>query len=120
MIRVANPPCSWGVIENLTGETAGYRRVLDEMAETGYVGTELGHLPWTQLLGGDTILTIPPAWQRWLNASGLTAWPPANWNRRAPSVGRCASSWPPTRTSGRRSAMPSCRTRIGRRAGPEP
>ncbi len=29
------------------------------------------HLPWTQLLGGDTILTIPPAWQRWLNASGL-------------------------------------------------
>ena len=29
------------------------------------------HLPWSQLLGGDTILTIPPAWQRWLNASGL-------------------------------------------------
>ena len=27
--------------------------------------------PWSQLLGGDTILTIPPAWQRWLNASGL-------------------------------------------------
>jgi len=33
MIRVANAPCSWGVIENLTGETAGYRRVLDEMEE---------------------------------------------------------------------------------------
>jgi transaldolase len=29
------------------------------------------HLAWTQLLGGDTILTIPPAWQRSLNASGL-------------------------------------------------
>jgi transaldolase len=29
------------------------------------------HLPWSQLLGGDTILTIPPAWQHWLNASGL-------------------------------------------------
>ncbi len=42
MIRVANAPCSWGVIENVAGETAGYGQVLDEMAETGYVGTELG------------------------------------------------------------------------------
>lgn len=42
MIRVANAPCSWGVIENVAGDTAGYRRVLDEMAETGYMGTELG------------------------------------------------------------------------------
>ena len=42
MIRVANAPCSWGVIENVAGETGGYRRVLDEMAETGYAGTELG------------------------------------------------------------------------------
>ena len=42
MIGVANAPCSWGVIENVTGDTAGYRRVLDEMAATGYTGTELG------------------------------------------------------------------------------
>jgi inosose dehydratase len=42
MIRVANAPCSWGVIENVEGETGGYRQVLDEMVETGYVGTELG------------------------------------------------------------------------------
>jgi inosose dehydratase len=42
MIRVANAPCSWGVIENVAGEIGGYRRVLDEMAETGYAGTELG------------------------------------------------------------------------------
>jgi inosose dehydratase len=42
MIRIANAPCSWGVIENVEGETGGYRQVLDEMAETGYVGTELG------------------------------------------------------------------------------
>ena len=42
MIRVANAPCSWGVIENVEGETGGYRQVLDEMAETGYSGTELG------------------------------------------------------------------------------
>jgi inosose dehydratase len=42
MIRVANAPCSWGVIENVAGETGGFRKVLDEMAETGYAGTELG------------------------------------------------------------------------------
>ena len=42
MIRVANAPCSWGVIENVGGDTGGYTRVLDEMQATGYVGTELG------------------------------------------------------------------------------
>lgn len=42
MIKVANAPCSWGVIENVEGETGGYRQVIDEMAETGYAGTELG------------------------------------------------------------------------------
>jgi inosose dehydratase len=42
VIRIANAPCSWGVIENVAGETRGYRQVLDEMAETGYDGTELG------------------------------------------------------------------------------
>lgn len=42
MIKVANAPCSWGVIENVEGERGGYRRVLDEMQATGYAGTELG------------------------------------------------------------------------------
>lgn len=43
MIHIANAPCSWGVLEfDLEGEAAGYARVLDEMAETGYSGTELG------------------------------------------------------------------------------
>ncbi len=43
-IRVGNAPCSWGALEfeGLEGESAGYRVVLDEMAETGYLGTELG------------------------------------------------------------------------------
>jgi inosose dehydratase len=41
-IRVGNAPCSWGVIENVAGERGGYARVLDEMQETGYEGTELG------------------------------------------------------------------------------
>jgi inosose dehydratase len=43
MMKVANAPCSWGVLEfDLEGEAAGFAQVLDEMAETGYAGTELG------------------------------------------------------------------------------
>lgn len=43
MIKIANAPCSWGVLEfDLEGETAGYAQVLDEMQATGYAGTELG------------------------------------------------------------------------------
>ena len=42
MIRVANAPCSWGVIENIEGERYDYSRVLDEIAASGYAGTELG------------------------------------------------------------------------------
>jgi inosose dehydratase len=42
MYRIANAPCSWGVIENIEGERYDYVRVLDELADTGYVGTELG------------------------------------------------------------------------------
>jgi inosose dehydratase len=42
MVRIANAPCSWGVIEGIEGQRDGYRRVIDEMRETGYVGTELG------------------------------------------------------------------------------
>ena len=41
-ISVGNAPCSWGVIENIEGSRGGYVQVLDEMAATGYAGTELG------------------------------------------------------------------------------
>lgn len=42
-IKIANAPCSWGVLEfDLEGKAAGYEQVLDEIAETGYEGTELG------------------------------------------------------------------------------
>lgn len=42
-IRIGNAPCSWGVLEfDLEGKAAGYAQVLDEMAELGYAGTELG------------------------------------------------------------------------------
>jgi inosose dehydratase len=43
-IRVANAPVSWGALEfdDLKGEQIGYARMLDELRETGYSGTELG------------------------------------------------------------------------------
>jgi inosose dehydratase len=43
MIKIANAPCSWGVLEfDLEGEAAGCSQVLDEMKAAGYNGTELG------------------------------------------------------------------------------
>ena len=44
MINIGNAPCSWGSLEfeGLTSEKLTYERVLNELAETGYVGTELG------------------------------------------------------------------------------
>ncbi len=42
-IKIANAPCSWGVLEfELEGKAISYEQVLDEIAETGYAGTELG------------------------------------------------------------------------------
>ncbi len=44
ILRVGNAPCSWGTLEfeEARGEQIGYSRMLDELAETGYTGTELG------------------------------------------------------------------------------
>ena len=43
MIAVANAPCSWGVLEfESKGASPGYEQVLDEIAASGYAGTELG------------------------------------------------------------------------------
>lgn len=41
-LRVANAPCSWGVLEFDLGTSYPYTQVLAEMRETGYEGTELG------------------------------------------------------------------------------
>ncbi len=42
-MRVANAPCSWGALEfDWAGPAPAFARVLDEMAATGYAGTELG------------------------------------------------------------------------------
>jgi inosose dehydratase len=43
-LLVGNAPCSWGTLEfaETKAEQIGYSRMLDELAETGYTGTELG------------------------------------------------------------------------------
>lgn len=43
MIKIANAPCSWGALEfDLEGNSPSFVRVLTEMKDTGYQGTELG------------------------------------------------------------------------------
>ena len=43
-LLVGNAPCSWGTLEfeEAKGEPVGYAQMLDELAATGYTGTELG------------------------------------------------------------------------------
>lgn len=43
-IRIGNAPCSWGSLEfeGMQGKAIGYAQMLDELAATGYRGTELG------------------------------------------------------------------------------
>jgi inosose dehydratase len=63
-IRIANAPCSWGVLEfDLPGKALSYGQVLDEIHDTGYVGTEFGD--WGFMPTG------PSALRRELDARGL-------------------------------------------------
>src|SRR5581483_9773798 len=43
-IRFGNAPCCWGALEFEEGKGKGipFSQMLDELAETGYTGTELG------------------------------------------------------------------------------
>ncbi len=55
---------------------AAFKRAYAIYRERGYRTRLLGgafrnHLPWSQLIGGDIVLTIPPAWQRLVNASSM-------------------------------------------------
>jgi inosose dehydratase len=63
MIRVANAPCSWGVLEFGETSSAPVDQVLDEIRETGYAGTELGDWGFMP--------TDPDALSRTLAARGL-------------------------------------------------
>jgi inosose dehydratase len=64
-LLVGNAPCSWGTLEfeGTGGEPIGFGRMLDELAETGYTGTELGD--WGYLP------TDPPALRHELSRRGL-------------------------------------------------
>jgi inosose dehydratase len=44
LFHVGNAPCSWGTLEfeETKGEQVPFDRMLDELVETGYTGTELG------------------------------------------------------------------------------
>jgi inosose dehydratase len=66
MLRVANAPCSWGTLEfeGMQGERIGYAQMLNELAETGYVGTELGDWGFMP--------TEPPALRHELDCRRLT------------------------------------------------
>lgn len=53
----SNAPCSWGIAYP-TGNAVGWRQYLDEVAEAGYKGTELGpfgYLPKDAALVGDEL-----------------------------------------------------------------
>lgn len=41
-LRLGNAPCSWGTIEGFEDGRVPFGRMLDELAATGYAGTELG------------------------------------------------------------------------------
>ena len=62
---VGNAPCSWGTLEfeGTGGKQIGFARMLDELAETGYTGTELGD--WGYMP------TDPPALRDELKKRGL-------------------------------------------------
>jgi inosose dehydratase len=40
--RIANAPCSWGILDFDPTHQIGFDKLLDEVSATGYVGTELG------------------------------------------------------------------------------
>jgi inosose dehydratase len=63
MVRIANAPCSWGVIEGIDGVRDGYVRVIDEISDTGYAGTKLGD--------GGFLPTDPKRLRDELDARGL-------------------------------------------------
>jgi inosose dehydratase len=62
---VGNAPCSWGTLEfeGTGGEQIDFQRMLNELAETGYTGTELGD--WGYMP------TDPPALRYELSKRGL-------------------------------------------------
>lgn len=54
-MKIANAPCSWGALEfdlEEKSEEIGFQQVLDEIKETGYLGTELGDWGYMPTVSG--------------------------------------------------------------------
>jgi transaldolase len=59
---------------------AVFKRAYAEWQSRGFRARLLGaairhHLHWSELIGGDVIITLPPAWQRRFNASSVEVRP---------------------------------------------
>ena len=59
---------------------AAFKRTVDEFRARGLRARPLGaairhHLHWSELIGGDVVLTMPAAWQRRFNASSIEVRP---------------------------------------------
>ena len=104
MVQIANAPCSWGVIEGIEGDRAGWVRVVDEMQETGYAGTELGDWGFMP--------TDPDELRRELYGRGLAligSWVSVNLEDRgeAPGLARTTPSAPAGSWRGSAARRPS-------------
>lgn len=69
-IRIANAPVSWGSFEfeGLEGESIAYGQMLDELCDTGYVGTELGDWGYTMLKISHAALMNTCCASRWVSS----------------------------------------------------
>ena len=57
-LLVGNAPCSWGTLEHQdTSQQVPFNRMLDELVETGYTGTELGD--WGYMPTDPAALAVP-------------------------------------------------------------
>ena len=110
MVRIANAPCSWGVIEGIEGETGGYVRVIDEMQATGYAGTELGDWGFMP--------TDPDALGAELDARGLALL--GSGSASGCTTRRRHRQGATTRSGPRKQLAPRRRPRRRRRAGQRP
>ena len=104
---------------------AAFKRAYGLYRERGYRTRMLGaayrhRLHWTELVGGDVVMTMPHAWQARFEASGIT---PTDRDRRAgrPGHRRRAGGAPPrlpARLRARRPDRSTSSTATARRSGP--
>ena len=75
MIKIANAPCSWGVLEfEDKGTGPRYEQVLDEIAQAGYAGSELGDWGFMPTDPGQLRDELRAASSGWLERSSRRGW----------------------------------------------